>query len=186
MQQNYACRAIGALTSGFILLSGLCNPPAHAGRFVLNQSPTTIEGYFGHYWTRLSRPSPDGKTYVTYTYSPALVRRLFPGFGNSKFSMTYVDDRAQYIDIGSGSNPIPYGPTQAARFFRYIFGYEPPTRRSLYWKRLYVDNGEPVNTYHSLYCLGDGIATGVDWVKPNAPRPLAINITLQYDARCGS
>jgi len=59
-----------------ILLTVLPERAQAGGRYVLNQTPQTIERYFGRYWTRLTL-TENGVTRVTYTYSPRRLQQVF-------------------------------------------------------------------------------------------------------------
>jgi hypothetical protein len=134
--------------------------PAAAGRYVLNQTPATIEKYFGRYWTKLTQTDSNGKTTVTYWYSPAKLRRLFPDRAKTTLSMIYIDNRVQSIEIKpyKNTNEIEnYGAEIDAetiqnlqmqeRYFEAIFGYRPPT-----YKPLYLSYG---SLYSYTNCLGN-------------------------------
>jgi hypothetical protein len=160
---------INVLRTSFILatiasLTGSLFVPESdaAGRYVLNQTPATIEKHFGRYWTKLTQKGSDGKVYVRYWYSPAKLRRLFPDRPETKLMMIYVDDRVQSVNI------IPYKTPQEVangsirmdsetlnrlkmeeRYFEAIFGYRPPT-----YKPLHLEYGS-YYTYQN--CLGNGV-----------------------------
>ena len=141
------------LSLSWLLLSSLRSEPAWAGRPIFNQTPQAIEHHFGHYQTRLT--TPEG---VVYTYSPQGLRRLFPKFPQTRWSITYVNNRAKFInvDVSANSNveTFTYNQPEAAKLFRYLLGYEPPT-----WLELsrHFSGNETIYDYE--YCLGDGVAT---------------------------
>lgn len=169
---------LGAIATG-LLLSIAERSPA-ASRPVLNQSPQTIERYFGRYWTRLTR-TENGTTRVTYTYSPAGLRRILPRAQIERFSVTFVDNRAQTInlDINSpmDSTGFTYGQPEASRFYQYVFGYRPPI-----WKFLSsrFTGNETIHDY--IFCLGDGVSTG--FTIGGAAQVLIGSINLQYNVQC--
>jgi hypothetical protein len=153
------------LTTIASLTSSLFVPEsAAAGRYVLNQTPATIEKSFGRYWTKLTRKGSDGKTYVKYWYSPAKLRRLFSDRPETELMMIYVDDRVQSIVISPYKTPdeVTNGLIKMdsetlnqlkmeERYFEAIFGYRPPT-----YKPLHLDYG----SYYSYQnCLGNGVVS---------------------------
>jgi hypothetical protein len=153
------------LVSIALLNSSLFAPEVEAsGRYVLNQSPATIEKSFGRYWTKLTRKNEAGKVFVTYWYSPAKLRRLFPDRPATMLSMTYVDGRVQSIEIRPYKTPqdVSEGSTlmtseilnnlkMEERYFEAVFGYQPPIN-----KPLYLNYG---SFYSYQNCLGDGIVS---------------------------
>lgn len=152
-----------------------------AGRYVLNQPRQTLERYFGGYWTRLTHHDADQVTRVTYTYSPRGIRRIFPQVRQAAFAITYVGDRAQTVHMsaiaGDDEQGFTYGQREAARFFQYVFGYQPPI-----WN-LVSDRFTGNETIHDyVYCLGDGVATG--FTLGGAQQFLLGEATLYYDLRC--
>lgn len=175
--------ALGAIV---LLGHSLLAPEAVAGRYVLNQTPATIEKSFGRYWTKLTQKNDNGTVFVTYWYSPAKVRRLFPDRPATTLSMTYVDNRVQSIDI------IPYKTKQDVadqstpmnsryledlkmqeRYFEAVFGYRPPTYRALYLN------------YGSFYsyrnCLGNGVMSAYTF---HFDERLVQGISFSYNAAC--
>ena len=170
---------LGVIATG-LMLSVTARSQA-AGRYVLNQSPQTIERYFGRYWTRLTL-TENGVTRVTYTYSPAGLRRVFPNNQINRFAITFVENRSQQIGIGitGGSDPNGFAFDRAAAFrlYEYIFGYRPPI-----WQLLSSTPTQNETIYDDEYCLGDGVATafGVGGVNHNVYGSV---FTLHYDTRC--
>ncbi|MEH1907485.1 MAG: hypothetical protein V7L05_11200 [Nostoc sp.] len=51
MKSHHLCQTFIGLTVGFLLINSIYSPSAVAGRYVLNQTPQTIERYFGRYIT---------------------------------------------------------------------------------------------------------------------------------------
>ncbi len=87
----------------FLLLNSVIPSPAWAGRYVFNQTPQTIERYFGRYNTKKS----NGKV-ITYTYAPKSFRRLFPQFPKSNFSITFINNQAKYITLNFNGDFYKY------------------------------------------------------------------------------
>ena len=176
MKRRNIKSTISGLSLGLLLLNGIFAPSAQAGRPVFNQTPQTINRYFGGYKTRLTTPSE-----VTYTYAPTKFKRLFPKFPKSKFSITFVNNRARKITIDfsedyKGNAGIDnYNQAEAAKFYNYIFGYQPPVWKQLSWRVL--TEGLSSNEY----CLGDGVGTYFLVGGPTQATPDAI---LSYDSRC--
>jgi hypothetical protein len=171
------------------LLIALVILPANtalAGQAVFNQTPETMDKAFGRYWTKLTREGSDGKAYVTYTYSPNKLRRRFPGYPASEFTMIYRDNRVQSVtfspyktaeDAKNQYDPLiqqeeVISSKMEEKFFEYLFGYRP----SIY-KPLYEYEG---NFYGYTNCLGDGVAS--DYVL-SYPRMIG-GITLKYNQAC--
>jgi hypothetical protein len=157
LRTAFILMAIASLTGNLFIPES-----AAAGRYVLNQTPATIEKKFGRYWTKLTQKGSDGKTYVKYWYSPAKLRRLFPDRPETKLMMIYVDDRVQSIVISPyrTSDEVTAGSIKMdsetldrlkleERYFEAIFGYQPPT-----YKPLHLEYG----SYYSYQnCLGNGV-----------------------------
>jgi hypothetical protein len=148
-----------------LLLISIAVPPALAGRYVLNQTPETINHYFGQ---------PLNEVTYTLKYPTTDLRRLFPDFPkNGEFQITFVNNRVQQIElkpnISGGEGTFSYNP---AKFFEYIFGYKPPILRVIN-----RNTGEGFATYE--VCLGDGVATSY---TTSAPGDLFIS--LYYKTAC--
>lgn len=179
-----------ALVAVALLIALIILPPANtaiAGQAVFNQTPETMDKAFGRYWTKLTREDSDGKAYVTYTYSPNKLRRLFPDYPALQFTMVYRDNRVQFVTF------IPYETAEDAKnqnaplieqeevisskmeekLFEYLFGYRP----SIY-KPLYEEAGL---TYFYTNCLGDGVASSYGVTTHS--RQMS-DITLRYDQAC--
>ena len=179
MKRCQILSTISGLFLGLLLLNGICAPSAQAGRPVLNQTPQTIKRYFGGYKTRLTTNQG-----VTYTYTPANFKRLFPKFPKSKFLITFVNNRARKItlDFSEDLNNFRadnyrynYGQAEATKFYNYIFGYQPPI-----WKEL--SNRFEQDTVHNFeYCLGDGV--GNSFLIGGAAQ-ITFDASFYYDSRC--
>ncbi len=168
---------ITLLTVGFLLLNCVFISPALAGRYVLNQTPQIIEGYFGSYTTKLTQGEK-----ITYTYAPKSFRGLFPKFPKSNFAITFVNNQAKYITLNFNGGFSPdassynYGQAEAVKFYNYIFGYKPPV-----WQKLSEKFSGNETIYFYEYCLGDGVATSFDI---SGYQQLTDSATLSYDTRC--
>jgi len=169
---------LGAIAT--TLMISIAERSPAAGRYVLNQSPQTIERYFGPYWTRLTR-TENGITRVTYTYSPAGLLRVFPNTRIDRFAIAFIDNRAQSINLNINSSAYPdsfeYGQSEASRFYEYIFGYRPPI-----WKLLASRFSGNETIYSYDFCLGDGVSTG--FVIGGAAQVLMGDVDLRYNSRC--
>ncbi|XGV99416.1 MAG: hypothetical protein ACAF41_10825 [Leptolyngbya sp. BL-A-14] len=148
-----------AVGVSLLLSSTLLPMPAFAGRYVLNQSPQTVQRYFGRpiatvpgEATRLSE--------MTYRYNPAGLRRVLPKLPKgATFQIGFAKQRVQslWLDVNARENEsFSYGRTEASQFFTYIFGYQPPR-----WQPLPLPNGGGGHEGFIEYeaCLGDGVAT---------------------------
>lgn len=166
-----------SLTSILILLISFATPAALAGRYVFNQTPQTIEKYFGRYITKLTT----GKE-ITYTYAPQDFRKLFPKYPKSNFSLTFVNNKVKYITLNFNQSFSPnfldynYSQAEARKFYNYIFGYQPPL-----WQELSAKFGGNETVYLYEYCLGDGVATSF---MRYGYKQWTDSATLSYDARC--
>lgn len=170
MQPRYLLKlkAIVSLSLGLLLLGSVFAPQVLAGRYVLNQTPQTIQRYFGRPWAWLT-----SNERVTYTYSPAGIRRLFPNFSEyGTFKITFVNNHAASISIDDFSYSFVYNKAEAKKFFNYIFGYNPPT-----WKLI---SSQGVEILERKYCLGDGVANDV------SVGDLSLVSVLYYDPACSA
>lgn len=177
MKCRHFCQAFIGLTGGFLLSSSIFTPPVLAGRYVLNQTPQTIERYFGRYITK----QINGKRSI-YTYNPKSFRRLFPQFPKSNFSITFINNQAKDISLNFNGDfeQYPgdrnYDRAEAAKFYNYIFGYQPSI-----WQELSTKFGGNETVYFYEYCLGDGVATSFGRYGYKQFTDAA---TLSYDACC--
>lgn len=136
-----------AFCLGLLLLMSIKVPPALAGRYVLNQTPETINRYFGQ---------PLNQITYTLNYPTTDVRRLFPNLSkDATFKFTFVNNKVNYIELehshNTGSGDFNYDP---AKFFEYIFGYKPSII-----KETNHPNYDQQGAYYHELCLGDGAAT---------------------------
>ncbi|BAY92883.1 MULTISPECIES: hypothetical protein [unclassified Tolypothrix] len=165
------------LTVGLILVNSAIAPPALAGRYVLNQTPQTIERYFGRYITKKTNGEQ-----VTYTYAPKSFRQLFKQFPKSDFSITFVKSQAKYITLNFNGDffqypgSYNYDKAEATKFYNYIFGYQPPI-----WKELSAKFSGNETIYFYEYCLGDGVATNFERY---GYKQFTDSATLSYNNRC--
>jgi hypothetical protein len=147
-------KSLVILSLGFFLVTESLPPPAEAGRYVLNQTPATIQRYFGH---PLSQQIDKNNKQVIYSYSTKKLRRLFPKFPKSGiFTIVFVNNRAQSLNLDQRGEGFDYGQKEAGKFFTYIFGYKPPI-----WKPIQLPNNGGGHEGFIEYkaCLGDGVAT---------------------------
>lgn len=163
MLKNHLLK-LTAFGLGLFLLMSLQVPPAWAGRYVLNQTPETINRYFGQ---------PLNQITYTLNYPTTDLRRLLPNLSkDSTFKITFVNNKVNYIELEpnmSGSVPFDYEP---AKFFEYIFGYKPSIV-----KVINQSTGEGFGSYE--VCLGDGVATSY---TRSAPGDMFIK--LYYNTVC--
>ena len=176
MKRCHILSTISGLSFCLLLLNGIFAPSAQAGRPVLNQTPETINRYFGGYKTRLTTNAG-----VTYTYAPANFKQLFPTFPKSNFSIIFTNNRSKKITFNfNGSfESFPgyenYNRAVAAKFYNYIFGYQFPI-----WKELSIRFVE--DTVHDFeYCLGDGVGNSFTrW----GYKQFTDDASFYYDSRC--
>lgn len=177
MKSHHFCQTFIGSTLGFLLINSIYSPSAVAGRYVLNQTPQTIERYFGRYITK----QLNGDT-LTYTYAPQSFRRLFPQFPKSNFSIIFVKNQVKYIklnfngDFSQYLGSYNYDQAEAVKFYNYIFSYKPPI-----WQKLSAKFGGNETIYFYEYCLGDGVATSFDRY---GYKQFTDSATLSYDTRC--
>jgi len=167
LPKNYLLK-LTAFSLGLLLLMSVKVPPALAGRYVLNQTPETINRYFGQ---------PLNQITYTLNYPTTDLRRLFPGLSKeSKFSITFVNNKVNYIELElnpnmTGSVRFNYEP---AKFFEYIFGYKPSIM-----KETNHPNYDQQGAYYHELCLGDGAATSYTTTVPGD-----LFIKLYYNKAC--
>jgi hypothetical protein len=157
-----------------VLLSiGVLYPAqALAGRYVLNQTPETLQQYFGRPWTILTtKTQPLTKI---YTYSPAGIRKVFPDFPKAgQFGVIFVDHRAETIWLDPNLTDEASYSYDPKKFFTYVFNYEPPI-----WKDLQYPGGhEGFAVYRG--CFGDGIVAA--YMESSLGTS---NVSLKYDKIC--
>jgi hypothetical protein len=186
IRRRCQCQFGWAIALSLLLVLGTRVQPALAGRYVLNQSPAAIEQSFGHYWTKLTKTNEKGVKSVTYTYSPAPLRRFFRDRPFTSLSMVYVDDRVQSVtmrpyrtaqeerenNINVTSSTVT-DEAMEAKLFEAIFGYRP----SIY-KPLFLSAG---SFYEYINCLGDGVASSYSVLLGSR---LADGVTLAYNPVC--
>ncbi|HIK16462.1 MAG TPA: hypothetical protein IGS53_14435 [Leptolyngbyaceae cyanobacterium M33_DOE_097] len=153
--------SLGVFGSGMVAVA-----PAQAGRYVLNQSFSTIERYFGRHLTE-SKRQQGNEVLTERTYSNTRLRRMIPNLpANAKFKVIFVNGKAQWIALvpatGAGIpvedkawQAFVYDRATAFNFFEYIFGYRPPTYTPVPG---YYGGGHE-GFYDNRICLGDGIQT---------------------------
>lgn len=173
---------LGPIATTLFLINGLTSASVEAAaRPVLNQSPQTLQRYFGQPWTRLTETQDNGRTLVTYTYNPTKLRRLFPEARDLRFSVVFVKNQAQQIRVDSGNAAIVNYPQRADQFFAYVFGYFPSTNSTVYKKVLPDDSGLSGSLQYTVYCLGNGIATGHEW---HSVPDVTLHAELYFESRC--
>lgn len=179
MQYPHRLSAIAGLILVLLLLSGVFAPTALAGRYVLNQTPQTIQRYFGRPLTQVTHQS-NGNSEVTYTYSTGPLRRLLPKFPKQgTFNIDFVNNRAQVIRLepnASEEEYFNYSQAEAAKLFRYIFGYQPSI-----WKPIPLPNGGGGHEGFIDFkaCLGDGVVNSFSEYRLGL-----LTSALYYDTLC--
>lgn len=158
MKRFYSFPLITALILGFLLMNSIFAPPALAGRYVLNQSPQTIQSYFGLPIGQPERRRDEkGNTVMTYNYSLSGIRKVFPKFPKQgRFYISFINNRAQTIGLepnASETESFDYSQAAATKFYNYIFGYRPPIWKE--YPNFYGGGHEGFG--ESKYCLGDGV-----------------------------
>lgn len=167
-----------SLISATVLLSTL--PAIAAPRPVLNQSPQTIERYFGRPFSRLTRSS-EGKTYRTFQYNPRGLRTLFPEAKDLRFYVGFVNDRAEQVMLTSGNANISGYPDRADRFFQSVFGYLPSKQSPIYGKSLTDPTTNTGSLLVNSFCLANGIATSHEY---HSVPDVTLQALLFADNRC--
>jgi hypothetical protein len=129
-----------------------------------NQTPATLEKRFGRYWTKLTTRDSDGTPLVTYTYSAARFRKLFPAYPASRLTIQYRNNQARLfqfqpyktVEARDMGEPLlsadMQGENWEAKLFEGLFGY-----RSLIYRSLISHPGEYESSFTN--CLDDGVAT---------------------------
>ncbi len=155
-------------------------PSAVAGRYVLNQTPQTIQRYFGK---PLKIEASNGSNQQVYTYSINQLRRVLPNLPKgATFGMTFVNNRVSAIWLSANATPpnesFSFGQPEAFKLYRYIFGYNPPL-----WKEieLPLGGGGHEGFLDHKFCLGDGVGTTFMTYMLGEE-----NIRLFYDPICES
>ncbi|BAZ39209.1 hypothetical protein NIES4101_51610 [Calothrix sp. NIES-4101] len=172
-------QTLTGLTVGCGLFNSLLITPAWAGRDIFNQQPPTINHYFGHHIAKQANGEQ-----ITYTYAPQNFRRLFPQFPKSTFSITFIKNQAKTINLNFHENfgqypgSYNYDQSVAAKFYNYIFGYQPPI-----WREITTKFSGNETIYFYEYCLGDGVVTSFDRY---GYKQFTDSATLTYDTRCES
>lgn len=179
MQYSHILKKITISCVVLLLWSGVTPPAAMAGRYVLDQTPQTIQRYFGRPIAQSTERGDKNTIYTVYTYSSAPIRRLFPFPKAGQFKVKFVDNRATSIQlmVNAGENEyFDYGQAEATKFFNYIFGYQPPI-----WKPIPLPfgGGGHEGFIDNKACLGDGVATFFISYRLGQD-----NISLQYDRGC--
>ena len=148
MIKNYLLK-LTALCLGVLLLLSLQVPPAWAGRYIINQTPETINRYFGQ---------PLNQITYSLNYPTTDLRRLFPNLSkDATFKITFVNNKVNYIELEHNTNNntgSAYFNYEPAKFFEYIFGYKPSMI-----KETQHPNYDQQGAYYHELCLGDGAAT---------------------------
>jgi hypothetical protein len=162
-----------------VLSSTVLPMSALAGRYVLDQSPQTVQRYFGRpIVTDLAGSNRFAE--ITYRYSPVGVKRVLPKLPKgATLQIGFVNQRVQslWLDANANENEsFSYGRAEASTFFTYIFGYKPPL-----WQPIALPNGGGGHEGFIDYkaCLGDGVATTYMSYRLGED-----NIRLFYDPLC--
>ena len=165
---------VGSVCSLFVLI--IAPPsPSLAGRYVLNQSPETLNEYFG-------KPIniTVGKNWTTYTYSSSELREFLPQYKKVNFSILYVNSLAKVLSFdlyGDINAEEEFDLATIRRFYDYIFGYQPSIFTSLSTK---FSGNETIYTYQ--YCLGDGVAAS--FTLGGYKQFLLGGVDLFYESKC--
>lgn len=156
--KQLANAAIAAATLATLLCLIPMSPALAGGRYVINQTPETLQRYFGRPIRIQTGQTADQKI---YTYSATKLRRVLPRLNQrSEFGVTFNANRAATVWLNV--NPVvpadyfSFGKKEAIRFYNYVFAYEPPL-----WKRVPLPNGGGGHEGFSenKFCFGDGVAT---------------------------
>lgn len=138
------------------------------GRYVLDQSPQTIESYFG---------TPIAEEGDLKTYACDDLRQVFPDLPQAAtFQIQFDQDRVVRILLNANASETESFSYDPAKFFTYIFGYEPSTYQPI---PLPFGGGGHEGFIDNKACLGDGVGTA--WITYRLGDE---NIALYYDAAC--
>jgi hypothetical protein len=167
MPKNYLLK-FTAFSLGLLLLMSVKVPSAWAGRYVFNQTPETINRYFGQ---------PSNPITYTLNYPTTDLRRLLPGLSKeATFRITFVNNKVNYIELEPNpnmTNTVSFN-YEPAKFFEYIFGYKPSIM-----KETNHPNYDQQGAYYHELCLGDGAATSYTTTVPGD-----LFIKLYYNKAC--
>jgi hypothetical protein len=139
-------------------------PSVLAGRCVFNQTPETIQRYFGKPLKVEASHDSQGQF---YTYPIAQLRQVLPGLPEgATFGMTFTDNRVSDIwlfvnamleetSASEGPEPFSFGQAEAFKLYRYIFGDSPPL-----WKEVELPfgGGGHEGFINHKFCFGDGVS----------------------------
>lgn len=171
---------IFATLVGLFLNSGVENAVSQP-RTIFNQSPETIERYFGRYWTRLTTKDSKGNTIIAYTYNPAKFQRIFPESAGVQFTIIFENQRARSIEISHGRNLMQNYLDRMNQVFITLFGDAPNSKHPVY-KKVVADTREQGGTLHyTQYCITDRIGAGHEWVST---QELTLVGRFMLDDRC--
>lgn len=148
MKQGRICTAVTGLSLGILLLYAVFAPVASAGRPVLNESPDTIERYFG----RPMRPGTGTPSQTFILYSPLGLQAIVPQA--TVFSIYFSQQRAKQVVI-KFFLPTSYGQNEASALFNYIFADNPTMWKEIRRENLSTANGQRVTNF--AYCVANGI-----------------------------
>lgn len=175
---------------GFYVLAATPATPVPAppvGRYVINQSPETIERYFGAYLTE-SILQRGNETATERTYDNTSIRQAVPGLPiDAQFKTVFINRLSREVVLGPASGEeFPDDPAWHAfdinqenifNFFEYVFGYRPSNFRSVPSH----DRGGHEGFGEYRFCLGDGIQLlSIGFTAGNGP------LRLSYSADCES
>jgi hypothetical protein len=164
MPNNYLLK-FTAFCLALLLLISVRVPPAFAGRYVINQTPETINSYFGQ---------PLNPVTYTLNYPTTELRKVLPKFPKQgEFKITFVNNKVQRIQLEPNVvTPDEIFSYEPKKFFQYLFGYQPPIA-----KIINQSTGEGFGS--TEMCLGDGIGTSY---TTSAPGDMFIE--LYYKTAC--
>lgn len=170
----------GALVClGLLLLSGFFSPAAWAGRYVLNQTPQTIQQYFGRPLSQVP-PGQTRSNETAYFYTMGRLRRLIPTLPQqATFAIGFINNRAQsiWLDVNApGPQSFTFGRAEAFKLYEYVFGYRPSI-----WKQIPLPfgGGGHEGFRDNKFCLGDGVGTTFMSYQLGEE-----GIRLYYDSAC--
>lgn len=138
-------------------------PAAWAARPVFNQTPATLQRYFGRPIARNTLPLGSDRTSVTYSYSAGRLRRVFPEAKDLRIKATFINNRLQEVGIASGNALIQRYPQRVDQVYTFIFNSPPPRQHPRYGQSLTDDSGLTGSLQSQAFCLGNGIATNFEW-----------------------
>ena len=146
--------AIGATSVGVLTPQVAESAP----RRIFGSSPQAIEQFFGPYWSRLTEPAGNGKSRVTYRYSPGKLYNVFIENNKIRLNVIFIDNKAESVEIWGD---LKWTPQRQDQLAAYLLGTL-DTRHPLYRKLISQSDGSGTLQGKS-YCYGEGIMLSYEY-----------------------